>query len=112
MFCRQLASWFELIASQALLDELQRALACPKLRARIGEADAAELGRWIGDNATVVPTPAGEVPVHSADPHDDHLIALASAHRSALVSGDKHLLVLADEIPVFSPRSFLDLLTG
>jgi len=111
MFCRQLASWFELIASQALLDELQRALAYP-LRARIGEADAAELVRWIGDNATVVPTPAGEVPVHSADPHDDHLIALASAHRSALVSGDKHLLVLADEIPVFSPRGFLELLTG
>ena len=58
------------------------------------------------------PTPADEVPVHSADPQDDYLITLASAHRSALVSGDKHLLALADEIPVFSLRGFLELLTG
>jgi len=48
--------------------------------------------------------------VHSRDPDDDYLIALASAHRAALVSGDKHLLALEGEIPVFSPRAFLDLL--
>jgi putative PIN family toxin of toxin-antitoxin system len=103
---------FELVASEALLDELQRALAYPKLREHVGEADAAKLVRWVGDSATVVAAPDADPPVHSSDPDDDYLIALASAHRSALVSGDKHLLALADEIPVFSPRAFLELLVG
>jgi putative PIN family toxin of toxin-antitoxin system len=103
---------FELLASQALLDELQRALAYPKLRAHIGEAEAAGLLRWVRESATIVPTPTDDAPVHSADPQDDYLIALASAHRTALVSGEKHLLALADQIPVFSPRGFLDSLPG
>jgi putative PIN family toxin of toxin-antitoxin system len=102
---------FELIVSQSLLDELQRALAYPKLRRHIRESDAADLIRWIADSATVVVDPATEVPVHSRDPDDDYLIGLASAQRAALVSGDKHLLNLEAEIPVFSPRAFLDLLT-
>jgi uncharacterized protein len=103
---------FELIVSQSLLDELQRALAYPKLRRHIREPDAADLIRWVADSATVVVDPATESPVHSRDPDDDYLIGLASAHRAALVSGDKHLLDLEAEIPAFSPRAFLDLLTG
>lgn len=103
---------FELILSQALMDELERALAYPKLRRRIGESDAADLIRWVVDSATVVADPDTEPPVHSRDPDDDYLIRLASAHRAALVSGDKHLLELEGQIPVFSPRAFLDLLTG
>jgi uncharacterized protein len=101
---------FELIASQRLLDELQRALAYPKLRLHTSESDAAELVRWLGDSASVVVDPDADPPVHSRDPDDDYLIALASAHRAALVSGDKDLLALEGEIPVFSPRAFLGLL--
>lgn len=104
------AGEFELIASQALLDELERALAYPKLRRHISESDAAELIRWVAGSATVVVDPETDPPVHSRDPDDDYLIALASAHRAALVSGDKHLLALDGEIPVFSPRAFLELL--
>ena len=103
---------FELVASQGLLDELQRALAYPKLRPYISESDAADLVRWVGDSASVVVDPDADPPVHSRDPNDDYLIALASAHRAALVSGDKDLLALEEEIPVFSPRAFLDLLAG
>jgi len=103
---------FELIASQALLDELHRALAYPKLRLHISESDAADLVRWIADSGTVVVDPDTDPPVHSRDPDDDYLISLASAHRAALVSGDKHVLGLAGEIPVFSPRAFLDLLAS
>lgn len=106
------AGEFELIASQALLDELERALAYPKLRRHISEPDAAELVRWVADSATVVVDPDADPSVHSRDPDDDYLIALASAHRAALVSGDKHLLALEGEIPVFSPSAFLDLLAG
>jgi putative PIN family toxin of toxin-antitoxin system len=103
---------FELIASQALLDELQRALAYPKLRLRISESDAADLVRWVADSASIVVDPDTDPPVRSRDPDDDYLIVLASAHRAALVSGDKHVLTLEGEIPVFSPRAFLELLTG
>ena len=103
---------FELIASQALLDELQRALAYPKLRLHISESDAAGLVRWIAGSASVVVDPDADPPVHSRDSSDDYLISLASAHRAALVSGDKDLLALEGEIPIFSPRAFLDLLAG
>jgi putative PIN family toxin of toxin-antitoxin system len=103
---------FELIASQGLLDELQRALAYPKLRLHISESDAADLVRWVADSASVVVDPDTDPSVHSRDPDDDYLLALASAHRAALVSGDKDLLALQGEIPVFSPRAFLDLLAG
>ncbi len=106
------AGEFELIASQALLDELERALAYPKLRRHISEPDAAELVRWVAGSATVVVDPETGPPVHSRDPDDDYLIALASAHHTALVSGDKHLLALEGEMPLFSPRAFLDLLAG
>jgi putative PIN family toxin of toxin-antitoxin system len=104
------AGEFELIVSQALLDELERALAYPKLRRHINEAAAAELVRWLADSANHAADPATDPPVHSRDPDDDYLIALASVHRAALVSGDKHLLALDGEMPVFSPRTFVNLL--
>jgi putative PIN family toxin of toxin-antitoxin system len=103
---------FELIASQALLDELKRALAYPKLRLYISESDAADLVRWVADSASIVDDPGTDPPVHSRDPNDDYLVSLASAHSAALVSGDKDLLALEGEIPVFSPRAFLDLLAA
>lgn len=101
---------FELIVSEALMDELERALAYPKLRRHISEGDAAELLRWLIGTASVAADPGGEPSVRSRDPNDDYLIALASAERAALVSGDRHLLALDHEIPVFSPRAFVDLL--
>jgi putative PIN family toxin of toxin-antitoxin system len=103
---------FELVVSQELLDELVRALAYPKLRRYISEPKAADLVRWVAGSATLVADPETDPPVHSLDPDDDYLIALASAHRAALVSGDKHLLALEGKIPVFSARAFLDLLAG
>jgi putative PIN family toxin of toxin-antitoxin system len=101
---------FELIVSHALVDELGRALAYPKLRARITEEDAVGVVRWVSETATTVSAPRTTPTVRSVDPGDDYLIVLASAHRAALVSGDKHLLGLVNEIPVFSPRDFLALL--
>jgi putative PIN family toxin of toxin-antitoxin system len=101
-----------LTSSRALLGELERALAYPKLRLQISEPDAADLVRWVADSASVVVDPDADSPVHSRDPNDDYLTALASAHRAALVSGDKDLLALEGEIPVFPPRAFLDLLAG
>lgn len=101
---------FDLVASPKLVDELARALAYPKLRRYISEEDAAAVVVWLGSSASTVPDPGDPPRVHSADAQDDYLIALASTQRVVLVSGDKHLLRLDREIPVFSPRSFLDLL--
>ncbi|HME01416.1 MAG TPA: putative toxin-antitoxin system toxin component, PIN family, partial [Solirubrobacteraceae bacterium] len=72
------AGEFELIASRALLDELDRALAYPKLRRHISEADAVEFVRWVSRSATVAVDPDTDPPAYSRDPDDDYLIALAS----------------------------------
>ena len=102
---------FELIVSPLLLEELERALAYPKLRARIDGPTAERVVAWIRAAAIVAPDPAGQPPVRSPDPGDDYLIALAEAERAALVSGDGHLLGPADALPVYSPGAFLELVS-
>ena len=41
------------------------------------------------------------------NPHGDYLLALATAERAVLVSGDVHLAILADRLPVRTPADFL-----
>jgi uncharacterized protein len=43
----------------------------------------------------------------SEDPGDDYLLALTEAERAVLVSGDRHLLALTEELPVLTAREFL-----
>ena len=103
---------FEAVASPKLLAELARALAYPKLRRHIPQDDADAILHWFANTATVLPDPSQPPPARSQDADDDYLIALASAHRAALVSGDNHLLALASAIPVFAPREFLALIAS
>lgn len=109
---RTLLAWqrglFELVVSAGLLAELQRALAYPKLRSRVDPGAAAELVDWLTRNATLANDPA-EALARSADPGDDYLLPLAAAERAMLVSGDKHLLALAEQLPILSPARFLEL---
>jgi len=98
---------FELIVSLALLEELKRALGYPKLRRHISEEEGERLLLWLTESPTVVADPTSQPPVHSTDPGDDYLIALAASRQAILVSGDKHLLDLADRIPVLSPAEFV-----
>jgi putative PIN family toxin of toxin-antitoxin system len=105
-----LAGAFELIVSALLLTELERALAYPKLRKYIGPLEAAELVALLGREAQMVDDPATAPTIRSSDPGDDYLVALAEAARAVIVSGDRHLLTLADVIPVYSPAQFLGLL--
>lgn len=100
----------EIIVSPALVSELERALSYPKLRTRIPPADAETFIAWLTAGAESHEDPPDPPAVHSQDPGDDYLIALAAAERAPLVSGDKHLLDLADRLPVLSPADFLDLL--
>ena len=111
---RLLLAWqsgaFELVISPALLDELRRALAYPKLRRLIAAAEAEAFVAWITEAATLAGDPGGPPPVDSPDPGDAYLLALAAASGAVLVSGDHHLVSLADAIPVRTPSSFLSML--
>jgi putative PIN family toxin of toxin-antitoxin system len=103
---RWLAGEFELVVSPLLLAELERALAYPKLRARIDEAEAASFVEMLGDAAVVAPDPTS-VPVRSEDPDDDYLLALAESVGAVLVSGDRHVLELAPRFPAETVAAFL-----
>jgi putative PIN family toxin of toxin-antitoxin system len=102
---------FELLVCRALTDELARALAYPKLRRHVSADEADAVVSWLSRSANSVANPQLPPTVRSADPADDYLVALAETQRAVLVSGDAHLLDLSAEIPVRSPRDFLELLT-
>ena len=106
---RWLRGEFELVLSELLLAELGRALAYPKLRARISEAHAVEFVTFLRRAAVLAPDPS-DPPPRSPDPGDDYLLALAESTRALLVSGDQHLLQLASDFPVRSARDLLEAL--
>ncbi len=105
---RWLLGEFELVVSERLLDEVERTLARPKIRARIPADTASEFVSVLRNLADARVDPAATPAVRSRDPADDYLIALAAEETATLVSGDAHLLDLRKEIPVLSPREFLD----
>ena len=111
LLSRWLAGEFELVASEALITELERALAYPRLRARISPDEAANFVALLRGGAILAADPA-EPEHRSADRGDDYLIALAEQERAVLVSGDKHLLALGAELPIQTARAFLNKLAG
>ena len=96
----------ELVISETLLAELDRALGYPKLRKRIPPEKAAAFATWLRDHGTLVEDPQHPSPVESRDPDDDYLLALAISRRAYLVTGDQDLLVLSDDLPIFTPAQF------
>lgn len=108
---RWLAGEFELVVSESLLAELERALAYPKIRRRIPADDAADFVALLRSAAIVATDPA-DPRRRSVDAGDDYLLALAEGSRALLVSGDEHLLGLAGSLPVRAPRAFLESLEG
>jgi len=98
---------FDLVVSPKLLGELESVLRREKFR-RYLEPDAVGVTiRLLRNDGELVADPTGPPPVRCADPGDNYLISLAHARNAALVSGDRHLLDLANKIPVFSPSDFL-----
>jgi putative PIN family toxin of toxin-antitoxin system len=98
---------YEVVVSPLLLAELARAFGYPKLRDRITPAEANELIELLRREAEIATDPSDLPRERSPDPGDDYLIALAESTRAVIVSGDRHLLGLADALPVYSPRQFL-----
>jgi hypothetical protein len=103
---RWLAGEFELVVSELLLAEVERALAYPKLRARIPAVDAGEFVALLRHTAVVAADPPAP-PRRAADPGDGYLLALAEAESASLVSGDQHVLELADRFPIRAPRALV-----
>ena len=104
---RWLAGEFELVISEALLRELERALSYLKLRSRIPADEAIAFIAILRQGALVAADPS-EPPRRSSDPDDDYLLAVAEQERAVLVSGDQHLLALSNEFPIRTARAFLD----
>jgi putative PIN family toxin of toxin-antitoxin system len=111
IMARWLAGDFELVVSELLIAELERALAYPRIRSRIAEEEARALIELLRQAALFAPDPPEPEP-RAADPGDDYLIALAEHERAILVSGDQHLLALADILPIQTARAFLNMLTS
>jgi uncharacterized protein len=109
---RVLQAWmegdYELIVSPALLAELEQILAYPKIASRVTQSEANELIDLLRTESTTIEDPTSAPSTPSPDPGDDYLVALGEHARARIVSGDKHLLSLADQVPVASPRAFID----
>jgi putative PIN family toxin of toxin-antitoxin system len=113
LLLRWLAGDLELIISDKLLSELGRALSYPKLRSRISRDDASAFVELLESAATKAPDP-DERKQRSRDAGDDYILALASSTSAVVVSGDRDLLDLGAELPIYSPQEFhsrLDLST-
>ena len=107
-------SAFELVASPSTLDELRRSLRYPRVRKylRLPEED---LDLWVAALGAIAVIVEGKVSRHvvMADPDDDiYLAAATDGLADYIVSGDRHLLDLAEHegIRIVTPRTFLDLL--
>ena len=98
---------FELVVSESLLGELERALGYPKVRRRVPPSEAVAFVSLLRRGAIVAADPSAPAR-RSADPGDDYLLALAESEHGVLVSGDQQLLSLADELPIQRARAFLD----
>lgn len=113
---RILRAWaegaFDLVVSERLLEELERALAYPRLRVRIDAGDATRVVSWLRSDGIMAADASAPPRIGSRDPGDDYLIALAASANAVLVTGDQDLLELAGRIPVSAPTAFLASLEG
>jgi len=103
---------FQIVMSQAIVDEVLRALSYPKVRKYIRRGLDPEL--WFEDIVVLSELVVGEHTLQGAskDPADDKYIAAAIEGRAGfIVAGDSDLLDLKeyDGIRIVSPRAFLSL---
>ena len=106
---------FEIVMSQAIVDEVLRALTYPKVRKYIRPGLDPEL--WFEDIVVLSHLVVGDPEFHGAskDPDDDKYIAAAIEGRAGfVVAGDSDLLDLKEYegIRIVSPRTFLGLLVA
>jgi uncharacterized protein len=106
---------FEIVMSQAIVDEVLRALTYPKVRKYIRPTLDPDL--WFEDIIVLSHLVVADHEFHGAskDPDDDKYIAAAIEGRAGfVVAGDSDLLDLKEYegVRIMSPRLFLDLLVA
>lgn len=99
---------FDLVLSEPLLEEMERALAYPKIRSRIGW-DQDSIQRFtlmLRLRSDIVDITNFHVTV-PRDPADSPVLAtLITSQAECLISGDKDLLVLKEQYPILTPAEF------
>jgi putative PIN family toxin of toxin-antitoxin system len=98
---------FVLVASPALLDELDEKL---RLKFEVPSEDAAMIRAKLESTAEIV-RPDMVLNVITDDPDDDRVLECAvNGHVDYIVTGDRHLLKLStyEAIPIITVREFLD----
>jgi putative PIN family toxin of toxin-antitoxin system len=103
---------FEVVLSPAIVDEVLRAMAYPKLRKLLRGADPQ---LWFEDLVVLADLVAGTQQLSGVckDPDDDKYVAAALEGRAVyVVTGDRAFLDLGEHagVEIVSPRAFLDLL--
>jgi putative PIN family toxin of toxin-antitoxin system len=94
---------FESIVSPLLLGELEDVLRREKFRRYVDLDTVRDYVDLLRRESRAVADPDELPPLRSADPDDDYLLVLAESQNAVLVSGDSHLLELADRAPILSP---------
>lgn len=107
---------FQLIVSHTLLAEYRRALGYDRVRER-HQKDDDELDEHVAHYARfgILTVPEQSISAIADDPDDNRILECAvSGAATHIVSGDPHLLRLGayQDIPILTPRAFLDLLSG
>ena len=103
---------FEVVLSPAIVDEVLRAMAYPKVRKLLHGADAQ---LWFENLVVLADLVAGAQQLSGVckDPDDDKYVAAALEGRAAfVVTGDRAFLALKEHagVEIVTPRAFLDLL--
>lgn len=109
-----IAQWrkggFEWLTCSMQLEELARVLMRPKILQRItgGAVTARQVVEQMHAVCELYPL-APPFPAICRDPKDDYLVALLVQSRASfLVTGDKDLLVLNDQLPILTVRELID----
>jgi len=105
----------ELITSPLLLQEIATVLARPRLQKYLFAQEALRFITDLAAQTSLLADPPGPHPALCRDPHDDYLIALATAHGAeAIVTGDLDLLTMDPKqltIEIITPRELVDRLS-
>ena len=107
---------FALVTSPAILAEVRRALAYPRVRKHILASDD-ELDLWVASLGLIAEPVEGRLRIGAVaeDPEDDkYIVAALEGLAQFIVSGDAHLLALEayEGVRIVTPRAFLVLLQG
>ena len=102
----------ELITSPLLLGEIASVLARPRLRKYLTTEQALRFLTDLAGQTTLLTDPPPPHPAVCRDPHDDYLVALATAsHADAIITGDDDLHAIDRHqlaIDILTPHQLVD----